>query len=328
MTSLIRHVERSRTLNATVITLLLAGLAIAWACATLALRVETPGVRIVLGIAAIGTFVASAVLAYARFIEPLRIVITHVTVALPMRTPLRIALVGDFHLGPYKREAFVAQAVQHINALSPDLVLLVGDFLFDERTDFAHMRPLANLHARCGVYAVVGNHDSGTHHLPGLAPHVGTDRSDALVATLEPLGIRFLRNTSTAIDVGDDRLFLAGIDDIWMQSCNLERALRDVPRAAPCILLSHNPDIILDPLSQRTHLIVSGHTHGGQVRLPWYGPVTELPQRLNKKFDRGVHTITDACTLVITHGIGENFLPLRLLARPEVVLITATPDHR
>lgn len=304
----------------------LAGLSVAGAALTLAAGADALWARVALRILAAHGVLAAFCVAYARLIEPRWIAVTRRTIRFPTERPLRIAVIGDFHVNESKNDRFLARAAARCNALEPDLVLLVGDFVFDHRSDIAPLAELGNLRARCGVFAVVGNHDSSSDHLPGhrTGHRRELDRSDDLQRLLEPLGIRFLRNASTSIDHGGERVVVAGIDDVWMETCDLRAALKGVPNGAPTILLSHNPDIILDPASHKAHLIASGHTHGGQVRLPWLGPLCALPQRLSKKFDRGIFGVTPACTLAVTHGIGEMHVPLRLFARPEILLLETT----
>lgn len=304
-------------MNRTVLTLMVAGTALAYAAGTLAEAVAEPW-RAPLLWAGIALALGSFALFYARFVEPSWIRVTKKTVALGV-PGLRIAVVGDFHVGPHKRRAFVERAVAKINALRPDIVLLVGDFLFDHAADVAETEPLKGLRSPLGTFAVLGNHDSGAHGKH--AQEEEHDRSEDVVAFLSPLGVTFLRNRSVAVTHGGKTFHVAGTDDVWMRSHDVAAAFREVPADAPIVLLAHNPDIILDPSSHRAALIVSGHTHGGQVRLPLYGSLTGLPTELNNKFDRGLFPVAEGCTLAITHGIGETFLPLRFLAHPEILLL-------
>lgn len=317
------HVHRryGSRLNVAVLTLMVAGVSLGYAFADLAEGASSsPKLALVFRLLALAGALGSLLLYYARFVEPSWIAVTKRNVPFPI-ADIRVAVVGDFHVGPHKQHRFIERVAAKVNALKPDIVLLVGDFLFDHLADPEHLRPLRSLRAPLGVFAVVGNHDSGHDHLPGLGVTRHPDRSADIVAVLEPLGIRFLRNASATLQYREHRFALAGIDDLWMDSCDVRKALAGVPAGAPTILLSHQPDIILDPASHRASLIVAGHTHGGQVRLPWYGSLSRIPQRLSKKFDRGIIAVGDGTTLAITHGIGETFLPLRFCARPEILLL-------
>ncbi len=311
--------RRGATLNRAVLVLMVAGAALAYAAGTVSEAMTDDRAQMALLWAGIVSALASLALFYARFVEPSWIIVTRRRVACGLPTGLRIAVVGDFHVGPHKRERFMERVVARVNSLRPDVILIVGDFLFDHLAELEPLAALGSLRAPLGTFAVLGNHDSGSHG--STAPHMEHDRSDDVVRFLEPLGIRFLRNTSTVVEHRGRRLCIAGTDDVWMHTHDVGAAFTSAPADAPCILLSHNPDVILDTSSHRANLIVSGHTHGGQVRLPFFGSMTKLPQKLNKKFDRGIFEVAPNCRLAITHGIGETFLPLRFLARPEVLLV-------
>lgn len=315
------RVRSSNVWNLSVLTMMVAGVSVGYAAAELAEGAIDPGTVLALRLFSLAGAVFSLFLFYVRFIEPFWIAVTRYRVRFPV-AGLRIAVIGDFHVGPHKKDRFVRKAVQRTNRMKPDLVLLVGDFLYDEHADVEHLEPLRHLHARLGVFAVTGNHDSGSHHVPrGSHYRSPLDRTDDLDAYLATLGIRFLRNASVTVGHGDEAIVIAGVDDLWMESSDLRKALAGVKKGDACLLLSHQPDVILDPASHRADLIVSGHTHGGQMRLPWWGSLSHMPQRLNKNFDRGIFAVGKGTVLAITHGIGETFVPLRLFARPEIMVL-------
>ncbi len=261
---------------------------------------------------------------YGSFIEPQIIVVTHHTVHFPIDESLKIAVIADTHVGPYKNAAFLERAVRTINAQLPDLVIMPGDFLYDENTDITALAPLAKLRAPLGVFAVIGNHDAG-HFLSVLVnhhvPYEERDRSDEVEAYLEQLGITVLRNESYILNLAHGKMAVAGTDDVWSASHSLSGALMDVPDDMPLILASHNPDIILNTDSHRAELIISGHTHGGQIRLPFIGPVPPMPDRLGRAYDQGLFFVDTDTTLAITRGIGETLARARLLAWPEVMVL-------
>jgi len=315
------RVRSSNVWNLSVLTLMVAGVSVGYAAAELAEGTIDPGTVLALRLFSLAGALFSLFLFYVRFVEPFWITVTKTRVPFPVRG-LRIAVIGDFHVGPHKKDRFVRKATARTNRLKPDLILLVGDFLFDEHADLKHLEPLRGLRAKLGVFAVTGNHDSGHHHMPrGLHYESPLDRTDDLEAYLTALGIRMLRNASVKVGHGEGAITLAGVDDLWMQSSDLRKTLKDVQKGEPCILLSHQPDVILDPASHRADLIVSGHTHGGQMRLPWWGSLSHMPQRLSKNFDRGIFSVGKGTTLAITHGIGETFVPLRLFTRPEILFL-------
>lgn len=315
------HAKNSPYWNSGVLTLMVAGVSVSYAAAELAEGIVDHGTVLALRLFALSSALFSLLLFYARFIEPFWIAVTRYRVAFPV-AGLRVAVIGDFHVGPHKQDRFVRKAAERANRLKPDVILLVGDFLYDHRANVEHLEPLRHLRARLGVFAVMGNHDSGSHHVPGGAHDTRTpDRTPDLDRFLTSIGIRFLRNASVRVGHGDESFAIAGVDDLWMESSDLRKTLKDVEKGEPCLLLSHQPDVILDPASHRADLIVSGHTHGGQMRLPWVGSLSHTPQRLNKKFDRGIFPVGKNTVLAITHGIGETFVPLRFLTRPEIMVL-------
>lgn len=276
---------------------------------------------VVLGLSIIGCIT----LLYGSFIEPKRIVVNKKSILLPLPS-LRIAVVSDMHIGPYKGEAFVKNIVTRVNALKPDVIFLVGDFIEHHRADLSPLRPLKHLQARNGIFAVMGNHDAGQFlRIRNNEKFTTVDRTAEISTLLEACGVTVLRNASKKITLESGKsVSIAGIDDLWMDGSDLDRAIGDIPRDEPIILLSHNPDVILDPRSSRASLIVSGHTHGGQIRLPFIGPVSGLPDRLGRKFDQGIFSLDNGTTLAISHGIGETQARARLFCPPEILLLEIT----
>lgn len=262
--------------------------------------------------------------AYGSFLEPHILVTRRFSVPFPFAEPMKIAVVSDLHVGPYKGKDWIARVVQHVNQHLPDMVLIPGDFIFDAQTDLEELSPLAELRAPHGVFAVIGNHDDG-HYLSLLrSPYTLPDRSRDLTTMLERMNIHVLRNTHAFVDIGDQQIAVAGIDDLWSNGSNIAGALTGIPDAVPVILVSHQPDVILQEKSKRAALIVTGHTHGGQIRLPLLGPVASLPTSLGRSYDQGLFPIGDRTTLAITRGAGETMVRARLFAWPEVMLLTTS----
>lgn len=272
----------------------------------------------------LGTF-GALVIIYGSFIEPHIITVTRHELSSNLRQPLKVALLADFHVGPYKGAGFVRRTVRETNALLPDVVLIAGDFLFDDRSEFEDLEPLKDLRASIGVYAVLGNHDSG-HFLSMLRqPYELGDKSEELAPYLESLGVTVLRNEHELRHVGNDTLAIAGIDDIWSRTTDLENALAGIPANATTLLISHSPDVLLQDAAKSADLIVTGHTHGGQIRLPWIGSLAILPTRLGQQYDQGAFPADDDSVLVITRGLGETLARARLLAPPEIAFIELLP---
>lgn len=259
---------------------------------------------------------------YAALIEPYTLVYTRRRVVFPFERALRIAVVGDFHVGPFKGRKFVERVVKKTNKLDADLILLVGDFLFDGKASPQPLTPLKDLKCKYGVYAVLGNHEN-THVLKHRRQHRQEVQETPLVKVLRAAGVITLHNETAIVTLdGGKQIALLGIDDLWSGLDDLPKALETLPDNMPSILLCHNPDVILDPESRQVHLIVSGHTHAGQVRIPWFGSVAPIPQQVGRKYDHGVFKLDEDTNLVITRGVGESGLPLRLFSHPEVMVLT------
>ena len=220
---------------------------------------------------------------------------------------LRIVHLTDIHHGLYFSAESLAAAVELANSLQPDVVALTGDYVSYSR-NFAHSAAelLSGLRARRGVFAVLGNHDF----------RVG---ADLVSRALRRNGIEVLRNRHAVVRAGAAELYLAGVDDLWYNA-SLSRELRSVPRGRPVVLLSHNPGIVAAAAHFSVDLVLSGHTHGGQVRLPFLERRREA-NRSPKRF----HTGWDAwgrTRIYISRGIGTIVVPVRVACPPEMPVFT------
>ncbi len=219
-----------------------------------------------------------------------------------------LALLTDLHVGPVFNLRDLERVVRATNALAPDLVILGGDLVRQAAdADRSVSRQLAQLRAALGVFAVMGNHDF-------WGPRSRVPR------TLRRAGIDVLRNEHRILHRNGDPLCLAGVDDLWEGHADLPAALAGVPEGLPRILLSHNPDLAEDlPASPRVDLVLSGHTHGGQILLPllwrYATPLTHL------KYLRG-YVQGPRCGVYVSRGLGVVGIPLRFRSPPELPLIT------
>jgi len=216
---------------------------------------------------------------------------------------LRIVQLSDIHHGLFLPFHAVLDAVEMANRLQPDVIALTGDFVTYSR---AYIEPVAailgTLRARHGVFAVLGNHDF---------------RVDAAEVTraLHRHGVEVLRNRHTQLRSAGQSLPIAGIDDLWY-GADLPRALRGIRPGAPTILLSHNPKIIRRAAHYQVGLVLSGHTHGGQINLPFAGTVFgRSPERMRYKsgWDRLGPT-----QIYVSRGIGTVVLPVRVRCPAEI----------
>ena len=249
---------------------------------------------------------------YGNAIEPELIVIERQTIRVA-RLPsglegLRIAILSDFHLQPFTQLPHILRAIDHANSLQPDLVVLLGDFVDATVEAMDDLAPaLGRLNARYGIFAVLGNHD----HWKGAA---------VVQHALERQGIIALRSRGVSLPIGRSELYMAGIDSVWAGQPNLDLALANHRRNAPIILLAHEPDFADTAAADgRIALQLSGHSHGGQVRLPLIGAL-QLPC-YGKRYDQGFYRVKEMA-LYTNRGIGVVDIPVRINCPPEVTEIT------
>lgn len=254
---------------------------------------------------------------YGTLLEPEWLAIEHVTIPIPRLKPLfegfRIVQMSDFHLHPYTQIDQIANAVDEANRLKPDLVVLTGDFVLENADSIYELAPvLSRLNAKYGVFSVLGNHDLWTN-------------ASVVRSGLEEIGLPVMKNSGISLSIGQDMINLAGLDAAWDGQPDLNLALRDLPQGIPTILLMHEPDTA-DIFSQnkRVSLQLSGHTHGGQVRIPILGPPV-LPE-YGKKYDSGLYRVNEMW-LYTNRGIGVIGPPVRLNCRPEITEITLVEDR-
>lgn len=253
---------------------------------------------------------------------------THYDVQLPGLAPefdgVRIAQLSDIHIDEFTEPYFVREAVRNINRLKPDMVVLTGDFVtsqfgslkFSQGSAWQCANILAGLECR-QRYAVLGNHDE----LVGAG---------LVSSALRDNGITVLRNSFLPLEHGPARLWLAGVDDPVEghpdPEAAIPAAIRNRPNE-PVILLCHAPDyaddLLPQPAGQAVSLMLSGHTHGGQVRLPLVPPV-HLPV-LGRKYVEGWFRL-GRLQLFVNRGLGTVGLPVRFDCAPEITLFTLRTD--
>ncbi len=226
-----------------------------------------------------------------------------------------IVLLSDFHYDPYFSVHPLRAAIPMVNELRPDLIALTGDFvsvpLFgDTAAGASAVDPCAQLlrqmKAPHGSWAVLGNHD------------VFTD-PDRITSSLRATGIQVLANESVPIERDGTRFWLSGVDDVLGGTADLAATVRKVPANEATILLAHEPDYADQVVHSPVDLQLSGHTHGGQVRLPFVHPLF-LPD-LARKYVWGLYKI-GGLTLYTNPGLGTVDVPLRLNCPPEITLLT------
>jgi predicted MPP superfamily phosphohydrolase len=259
---------------------------------------------------------ALAAAAEGGILEPNWLEVTRHQVVMPgLPEPLaglRVTQLSDLHRSPFVSAAQVRAVVDRSNALAPDLVALTGDYV-TRQVDFIDYidscaAELGRLHARLGVFAVLGNHDHWTD-------------AERVTAALERRGIHVLTNAAAEPSPG---FWIAGVDDSWAGRPSLRRALGPVPREQCPVLLTHNPNLCRRAMV-RPMLALCGHTHGCQVYVPGVTPHL-LPGMRGCRFVRGWYAERDG-QVYVNRGTGVTTLPVRFCSRPEVSLFTLQPPN-
>ena len=234
--------------------------------------------------------------------------------------PLTVALLSDFHASdPWMGVGRLEEIVERANGLGADMILLLGDFsggIIGRRwmspTEWA--RPFARLRAPLGVHAVLGNHD--------YFYRIGSSR---VVAALREAGVDVLLNQAKHIRTGGHDFWLAGTESAWAwqptlgersDHSDLEATLAQVTNDQPILMMAHEPVQFID-MPDRVALTVSGHTHGGQIGLPF---IAELRHWSGHGWTRG-HYEEAGRHLFVTSGLGMSVLPVRFMVPPEIALI-------
>lgn len=291
-------------------------------------RLRTPGSekgvtrRDFFGQSAAGLIIVSgaALGGYTTFVEPWRLRVVRYDIPIEGLPPeldgFRLVHLSDTHHGPYITLPYIESAITRANALGADLAVLTGDYVHrTPRSIVPGIHVLRQLETRLGAVAVTGNHD----FWEGI---------DACRAAFAETSIRlidnarlFLTRDRLADEPGANALCLGGVGDMWEDDVRFDKATAGAPESMPRIVLSHNPDTA-ETLSPRIRvdLLLSGHTHGGQVSFPHFG-TPMVPSRYGGKYAgglcRGPH-----CPVLVSRGVGMAILPVRFRVRPEIGLIT------
>ena len=233
---------------------------------------------------------------------------------------LKIVQISDLHASYWVNRTYLSQVVTQINAMPKNIVVITGDILTGSVNSFLKrwlpdnndtylpmvIDVLSQLDDGPAKLAVLGNHDQGD----------GSVKTRQLTDELHGIGFKVLRNDSLTITHGDEQIYIAGIDDLWY-SCDLSKTLANIPENAFKILLSHNPDITTEiHKKMRIDLTLCGHTHGGQVKIPF---ITDYLMPINNpsRYLAGL-VREDYGYTYVNRGIGTLVFPFRLGASPEI----------
>ncbi|MBE9508036.1 MAG: metallophosphoesterase [Chloroflexi bacterium] len=266
-------------------------------------------IKWLLGGAAAASASALGGVGYATRVEPHWLTLERVDVPLPGLSPgldgFAIVQLSDLHRGPEITQEDVSRAVELALRQEADLIVLTGDYV-SHSADYARScaEALSPLDVSGDVLACLGNHDHWTD--------AGT-----VAGALADAGLTVLRNAAREVA---DGLWVAAVDDVWEQHADLDEALEGVPFGATVVLLAHEPDYADEVAADgRVSLQLSGHSHGGQVRLPFVGPPF-LPY-LARKYYAGLYDV-DGMWLYVNRGVGLIAPAVRFNCRPEVALLT------
>ncbi|MFC7061380.1 metallophosphoesterase [Halobacillus seohaensis] len=252
---------------------------------------------------------------YAHYIEPEMLskkihTLTHSNIPRSFNN-IKVIQFSDIHLGFHYTVDQFQTLVQNIQAEKPDLILFTGD-LVDKPHRYSFNSDIPNilnqLNAPLGKYWIYGNHDHGGY---------GTEKLEAVMSNG---GFTLLKNESTQISYNGESFTLAGLDDVMLGKPDLEGTLGIISEQSFTILLVHEPDIADTVKNYPIDVQLSGHSHGGQIRIPLLGAMVTPPYA--EKYVDGKHTISDQLTLYVSRGIGTTRMPYRFLCKPEYSIFT------
>jgi len=262
---------------------------------------------------------AAGLIADGVFFEPRRIVVEKKTVGInnlpQVFERFRICQITDVHHSPFVGIKFIEKVVEEANTLKPDLMVLTGDYVDNSHK---YIEPavsaLRKLKSPNGIMAVLGNHD----HWAG---------AELTKDIFNKYRVHVITNNNRLIEIKDKAICIAGVGDFMEDNQDLKKAFQGVPSDMPRILLSHNPDYAeVMPKNERVDLVLAGHTHGGQVRLPFsIAPVTM--SKYGQKYTGGLVRLANT-QVYVSRGVGVVGLPIRFNCPPEITLITLTRDAR
>ena len=288
----------------------------------------------------IGSVVAigAVIMAYAHWVEPFspRVSRTRVEILKPNSrfAGFKVLHLSDFHLrdntNPRIIEA-IDRAAKELGRENIDLICITGDMI---ETDTGLplleevMRILARIGPRNGILAILGNHDYNHYPLSNLflEKYIVNQKNDTpqLIAALSRSGTRVLRNQKHIIERGDERLVVIGIDDFISGRHCIQSSFEGVLASDTVLLLTHSPDVVSHILDRKVDLVLAGHTHGGQMRLPLVGAFVSR-SRVFRRFSAGLFNAGDM-SIFITKGLGMvRYAPFRFRCAPELAVLELGP---
>jgi uncharacterized protein len=231
--------------------------------------------------------------------------------ARPRQVPLRIAFASDLHLGPTTPKSVLDRAFALLSEAAPDVLVLGGDYVFLEANaaKARELRDRVRAVPATTKLAVMGNHDLWTHH-------------ELLEDALAEAGARVLINDAVRLPAPHDDVAMLGLDDPWTGKPDGAKAVTACGDAKVLLGVCHSPDGVPFLRGRGVSLLLSGHTHGGQIALPGPRPII-VPGPLGKRWPFGRHR-EDDLTLFVSRGVGTTELPIRTFATPDIAVFTVT----
>jgi uncharacterized protein len=251
---------------------------------------------------------------YVTRVEPSWIEVRAISMPLPHLASefsgYRVVQLSDIHADRWMTADRLSRIVHRVNRLKPDLIVLTGDFVTRSAEEFSpHLSAFSELHPVDKTLAVMGNHDVWTNPL-------------TIQTALEAAGVQVLNNQVATVQRKSAQLSIAGVDDVWSKRARLDQVLAGLPSEGAAILLAHEPDFAEQSAATgRFDLELSGHSHGGQVKLPFMKRV--LPP-LAYKYPIGQYKVGNMIQYT-NRGVGMSGLPLRFNCRPEITVFTLQP---
>lgn len=229
----------------------------------------------------------------------------------------RIVQLSDFHHSSVVPMPFIERCIDDANSLGGDVIVLTGDYVTTCESRFTSpvVRAFRKLRARAGVYAVLGNHDHGIYKFrPSRREPLDVARHNY---HFDSAGVRLLVNESVHLRAGSSALAIVGLDDLWGGGFEPYMAFDGIEPSTPRVVLCHNPAGVLGMRGFRTDLVLAGHTHGGQVVLPFVGPAF-LPIS-HRRFIAGLYSV-DRGLMYVNRGVGH-LPPARINCHPEISVL-------
>ena len=248
---------------------------------------------------------------YSFFIEPNMLAVKRYRIKDEALKGLKIVFVSDFHVKKYQKNR-LKRTVELINKQNADIVLSTGDYVSGHKIKSTLniqelFKELSKIKSKYGYYTVLGNHD-------------GWIGENIISKELEKYSVKILKNENTAVNIDDRTIYIAGIEDLITGNPSVVKALKGVK--SPVILLTHHPDMFT-LVPNGVNLTLAGHTHGGQIRLPFIGALV-VPSQFGNKYAMGLIEEKEGNNIkkmIVTKGIGTSIIPVRFNCIPEIVVI-------